>query len=25
MVGFGGGLSWGSCVMEWTIPLKERG
>jgi 3-oxoacyl-[acyl-carrier-protein] synthase-3 len=23
MVGFGGGLSWGSCVMEWTIPLKE--
>ena len=25
MVGFGGGLSWGSCVMQWTIPLKERG
>jgi 3-oxoacyl-[acyl-carrier-protein] synthase III len=25
MVGFGGGLSWGSCVMEWSIPLKERG
>jgi 3-oxoacyl-[acyl-carrier-protein] synthase-3 len=25
MVGFGGGLSWGSCVMEWTTPLKERG
>jgi 3-oxoacyl-[acyl-carrier-protein] synthase-3 len=25
MVGFGGGLSWGSCVVEWTIPLKERG
>jgi 3-oxoacyl-[acyl-carrier-protein] synthase-3 len=24
MVGFGGGLSWGSCVMEWSIPLKER-
>jgi 3-oxoacyl-[acyl-carrier-protein] synthase III len=23
MVGFGGGLSWGSCVMEWTTPLKE--
>ena len=23
MTGFGGGLSWGSCVMEWTIPLKE--
>jgi 3-oxoacyl-[acyl-carrier-protein] synthase III len=22
MVGFGGGLAWGSCVMEWT---KERG
>jgi 3-oxoacyl-[acyl-carrier-protein] synthase-3 len=21
MVGFGGGLAWGSCVMEWT---KER-
>ena len=21
--GFGGGLSWGSCVMEWTLPLKE--
>jgi 3-oxoacyl-[acyl-carrier-protein] synthase III len=20
MVGFGGGLSWGSCVMEWTSP-----
>ncbi len=25
MVGFGGGLSWGSCVLEWSIPLKERG
>ncbi len=25
MVGFGGGLSWGSCVMEWSIPHKERG
>jgi 3-oxoacyl-[acyl-carrier-protein] synthase III len=25
MVGFGGGLTWGSCVMEWTIPSKERG
>ena len=25
MVGFGGGLSWGSCVMEWTIPHKEQG
>jgi 3-oxoacyl-[acyl-carrier-protein] synthase-3 len=23
MTGFGGGLSWGSCVMEWTLPLKE--
>ena len=21
--GFGGGLSWGSCVMEWTLPPKE--
>ena len=21
MVGFGGGLAWGSCVMEWT---KEK-
>jgi 3-oxoacyl-[acyl-carrier-protein] synthase-3 len=20
MVGFGGGLAWGSCVMEWTKP-----
>ena len=25
MVGFGGGLSWGSCVMKWSTPLKERG
>lgn len=24
MVGFGGGLSWGSCVMEWTTAFKER-
>jgi 3-oxoacyl-[acyl-carrier-protein] synthase III len=24
MTGFGGGLSWGSCVMEWTLSLKER-
>jgi 3-oxoacyl-[acyl-carrier-protein] synthase-3 len=24
MTGFGGGLSWGSCVMEWTTSLKER-
>jgi 3-oxoacyl-[acyl-carrier-protein] synthase-3 len=23
MTGFGGGLSWGSCVMEWTLPTKE--
>ena len=23
MTGFGGGLSWGSCVMEWTLPQKE--
>jgi 3-oxoacyl-[acyl-carrier-protein] synthase-3 len=23
MTGFGGGLSWGSCVMEWTLPPKE--
>jgi 3-oxoacyl-[acyl-carrier-protein] synthase III len=23
MVGFGGGLSWGSCVAEWTLPLEE--
>jgi 3-oxoacyl-[acyl-carrier-protein] synthase-3 len=23
MTGFGGGLSWGSCVMEWTLPSKE--
>ena len=23
MMGFGGGLAWGSCVMEWTLP-KER-
>ncbi len=22
MVGFGGGLSWGSCVMEWTAPAR---
>jgi 3-oxoacyl-[acyl-carrier-protein] synthase III len=25
MVGFGGGLSWGSCVMEWSQQLKEGG
>jgi 3-oxoacyl-[acyl-carrier-protein] synthase-3 len=24
MTGFGGGLSWGSCVMEWTLPSKEE-
>ena len=26
MTGFGGGLSWGSCVMEWTLNhlLKEQ-
>jgi 3-oxoacyl-[acyl-carrier-protein] synthase-3 len=24
MTGYGGGLSWGSCVMEWTTSLKER-
>lgn len=24
MTGFGGGLSWGSCVMEWTMSRKER-
>ena len=24
MVGFGGGLSWGSCVMEWSQSAKER-
>ncbi len=24
MTGFGGGLSWGSCVLEWTKELKER-
>ncbi len=24
MTGFGGGLSWGSCVLEWTTSLKER-
>jgi 3-oxoacyl-[acyl-carrier-protein] synthase III len=24
MTGFGGGLSWGSCVMEWTKSRKER-
>lgn len=24
MTGFGGGLSWGSCVMEWTLPPKEE-
>ncbi len=23
MVGFGGGLSWGSCVMEWTAPARK--
>ena len=23
MVGFGGGLAWGSCVMEWTKPRSE--
>ena len=23
MTGFGGGLSWGSCVMEWTLAQKE--
>ena len=26
MTGFGGGLLWGSCVMEWTLPsTKEQG
>ncbi len=24
MVGFGGGLSWGSCAVEWTTPTRER-
>ena len=24
MTGFGGGLSWGSCVMEWTLPQEAR-
>jgi 3-oxoacyl-[acyl-carrier-protein] synthase-3 len=24
VVGFGGGLSWGSCVMEWTQTLEEQ-
>ncbi len=24
VVGFGGGLSWGSCVMEWTRQLEEQ-
>src|SRR5581483_4850367 len=24
MVGFGGGLSWGSCAVQWTIPTVTR-
>ncbi|HUZ84027.1 MAG TPA: beta-ketoacyl-ACP synthase III [Gaiellales bacterium] len=24
MVGFGGGLSWGSCVMEWTRHVEDQ-
>ncbi len=24
MVGFGGGLSWGSCAVEWTMPTIKR-
>ncbi|MCG3139213.1 MAG: 3-oxoacyl-[acyl-carrier-protein] synthase 3 [Anaerolineae bacterium] len=24
MVGFGGGLSWGSCAVEWTAPTDKR-
>ncbi len=24
MVGFGGGLSWGSCAIEWTKPTVPR-
>lgn len=24
MVGFGGGLSWGSCAIEWTSPTIKR-
>ena len=24
MVGFGGGLTWGSCAVEWTTPTIKR-
>jgi 3-oxoacyl-[acyl-carrier-protein] synthase III len=24
MTGFGGGLLWGSCVMEWTLPTNKE-
>lgn len=24
MVGFGGGLTWGSCAVEWTTPTLKR-
>jgi 3-oxoacyl-[acyl-carrier-protein] synthase-3 len=24
MVGFGGGLTWGSCAVEWTTPVVKR-
>jgi len=24
LVGFGGGLTWGSCVLQWSGPLRTR-